>query len=68
MYKCSIGKKIEAGEKCEHVKAHEHNIRCNGTCYAPNGQLFEPSFEGEKVNKIVVACVEIPERIATEEI
>ena len=63
-YKCSIAKPIPSCGKCEHAKPHNSNPTCNGTCW---GEGHETS-EGETVNKIVVACVEIPESIATEEL
>lgn len=61
---CSIDKKIELCEKCEHSKPHDFNFRCNGTCFG-SGFIDE---EGKPVNKKVVACIECSEGIETEEL
>jgi hypothetical protein len=63
-YKCSIGKKIEACEKCDHVKAHEFGIKCGGTCFAEG----HTDNDGKPSNRKIVACVEIPESIEAEEL
>lgn len=63
-YKCYIAKPIKSCEKCNHSKPHNLEVSCNGTCF---GEGHETS-EGEKVDRIVVACVEIPESIEAEEL
>ena len=64
MYKCSIAKPIGLCAKCEHAKPHKPNPTCDGTCFGEGHQTSE----GANINKIVVACVEIPESITTEEL